>query len=110
MQKTDLFQNGILNHLDRVTSAPSPCHTLFMVKKIAERKLSNPEAHERINYLLHLATSSILTVYTKLLSQNEGKKFLTPSVVKKEMKGIIGLVQVYVKTIREVAKKSVIRL
>ncbi len=37
-------------------------------------------------------------------------KYLTPVVVKKEMKEVIELTQGYVKTLREVAKKSVIRL
>ena len=83
-----------------------------MAKKVAvERKLSNPDAYERINYLLHLANSTILINYEKL-RRNRGneKEFFTPSVVKKELKESILLAQVYVKTIREVAKKSVIRL
>ena len=85
-----------------------------MAKKQAERKLHNPEAHERINYLLHIATSTILISYNKSMAKsNDGdikKRYLTPSTVKMELKEAIELAQVYVKTLREVAKKSVIRL
>lgn len=82
-----------------------------MAKKQVERKLHNPEAHERINYLLHIATSSILMAYNSLIAKSEGKlNYFTPSTVKNELKEAIELAQVYVKTLREVAKKSVIRL
>jgi len=82
-----------------------------MAKKQAERKLNNPEAYERINYLLYLCTSSILITYNNLMTNKyKENKYLTPGVVKKEMKEVIELTQGYVKTLREVAKKSVIRL
>ena len=99
---------------------------LKMAKKPVERKLHNPEAHERINYLLHLATSTILTSFNNLKNirktreieagngtvTGSGKevKYFTPAVIKKELKEAIELAQVYVKTLREVAKKSVVRL
>ena len=90
-----------------------------MAKKQFVRKLSNPEAYERINYLLHSATSVLLTAYKNLLVLHEAKskdkdqtsrKYLTPAVVKRELAEVVGIVQGYVKTLREVAKKSVIRL
>ena len=82
-----------------------------MAKKQVERKLNNPEAYERINYLLYLCTSSILITYNNLMANKyKENKYLTPVVVKKEMKEVIELTQGYVKTLREVAKKSVIRL
>ena len=85
-----------------------------MAKKQVERKLNNPEAHERINYLLHIATSTILTSFNILMTKNsEGdkkKNYFTPSTVKQELKDSIELAQFYVKTLREVAKKSVVRL
>ena len=78
-------------------------------KKQVERKLNNPEAYERINYLLYLCTSSLMITYNNLMTTRM-KKYLTPATVKKEMKEVIELTQGYVKTLREVAKKSVIRL
>ena len=75
------------------------------------RKLTNPEAYERINFLLYLCTSSILIAHNNLMT-TRGKKleYLTPSIVKKELKDVIELTRGYVKTLREVSKKSVIRL
>lgn len=92
-----------------------------MAKKPFVRKLSNPEAYERINYLLHIATSSLLTAYKNLVLLHEAKnkdtdknkttrKYFTPAIIKRELAEVVGIVQGYVKTLREVAKKSVIRL
>ena len=83
-----------------------------MAKKPVERKLHNPEAHERINYLLHLATTTILIAFNKLKTRDNTKqmKYFTPATIKGELKEAIELAQVYIKTLREVAKKSVIRL
>lgn len=87
-------------------------------KKQVERKLHNPEAHERINYLLHIATSMVLIVYNSLIEKTKTendmdantKKYFTPAYLKTELKDAIKLSQTYVKILREVAKKSVIRL
>jgi RNase P subunit RPR2 len=83
-----------------------------MAKKAPnERKLTNPEAYERINYLLHIATMSILMEYNNMrIEKYPQLKYFTPVLIKKELAGIITLIQSYVKTIREVSKKSVIRL
>ena len=94
-----------------------------MAKKPFERKLSNPEAYERINYLLHISTSALLTAHKDLILLQESKfkandpetartirNYLTPAIIKRELAGVIMIVQGYVKTLREVAKKSVIRL
>lgn len=92
-----------------------------MAKKPFVRKLSNPEAYERINYLLHIATSALLTAHKNLILLQEAKakdsettrtarNYLTPAIIKRELAGVIMIVQGYVKTLREVAKKSVIRL
>jgi hypothetical protein len=81
-----------------------------MAKKQVERKLNNPEAYERINFLLFLCTSSILIAYKNLFIESSQNQYLTTVVIKKEMKEVIELTQGYVKTLREVAKKSVIRL
>ena len=84
---------------------------LTMAKKQGERKLNNPEAYERINYLLYVCTSSLLITYNNLMTgPYKERKYLTPSMIKKEMKDVIELTQGFVKTMREVAKKSVIRL
>ncbi len=80
-------------------------------KQGGERKLTNPEAYERINYLLYLCTSSILIAYNNLIAVRGNEyDYLTPATVKKELKDVIELTRGYVKTLREVSKKSVIRL
>ena len=80
-------------------------------KKGGERKLTNPEAYGRINYLLYLCTSSILIAYNNLMiTRDKEFDYLSPASVKKELKDVIELTRGYVKTLREVSKKSVIRL
>ena len=113
------------NQLYITCTMASDAPPLKMAKKPVERKLHNPEAHERINYLLHLATSTILTSFNNLKNIRKAKeieagtngtgtekevKYFNPAVIKKELKEAIELAQVYIKTLREVAKKSVIRL
>lgn len=73
-----------------------------------EKKLPNPEAFERINYLLFIAHSTILLEYNKLPKPEKG--FHTEAFLKGRLKEAASLSQGFVKTLREVAKKSVIRL
>ncbi len=73
-----------------------------------EKKLPSPDAHERINYLLAIAHSTLLISYSNLEKPKNG--YHTEAYLKRHLKDSIALTQNYVKTLREVAKKSVIRL
>jgi hypothetical protein len=73
-----------------------------------EKRLPNPEAHERINYLLSIAHSTLLVAYNQLEKPQSG--FHTEAFLKRNLKDSMVTAQDYVKTLREVAKKSVIRL
>lgn len=75
-----------------------------------QRKLSNPDAHERVNYLLHIAHSVLLVGFAGLQARRPADSYVTPASVKRLLAEPIQLAQFYVKTLREVAKKAVIRL
>ena len=74
-----------------------------------EKKLPNPEAYERINYLLGISYSTILLAF-QALPAPKNVSFHTDGFLKRKLKDSIELSRSYIKTLREVAKKSVIRL
>jgi RNase P subunit RPR2 len=83
-----------------------------MAKKSAKgpRPLPNPDAFQRINYLLHLSQQIILIAHSQIVkAQPEGTR-LTPAFLKANLAQELALAQSYIKTLREVARKAVIRL
>lgn len=74
-----------------------------------DRKLPNPEAHERINYLLSIAHATLLIAHSQLEKPMKNGHH-TEAFLKRKLKDAMALSQDYVRTLREVAKKSVIRL
>lgn len=80
-------------------------------KSSTNQKLHNPEAHERINYLFSISTILIHQSYQdNLVKRFPELKYFSKALVKKELADSIALSQFYVKTLREITRKSVIRL
>ena len=74
------------------------------------KKLPNPDVFNRLNYLFHLANLVLINSFVVLKTGHPGMEFFTPSFVKANMAESIQLAQFYIRTLREAAKKAVIRL
>ena len=72
--------------------------------------MPNPEGHARINHLFHLAHIVLLECHRDLRQKNPNLAYFTPAFLKKHLEEPTKLAQNYVKTLKEIAKKLVIRL